>query len=66
MAQTARRLGQVLATSGSADLRAVVQGVGLDGDRWALASGYAERFHTSLLGPLAVLLHRLCPGVRLV
>jgi len=40
--------------------------VGLDADRLALATGYAERFRTSLLAPLAALLHRLSPGVRLV
>ena len=66
LAQTARVPGQVLATSGSATLREVTQGVGLDADRLALATGYAERFRTSLLAPLAALLHRLSPGVRLV
>jgi hypothetical protein len=38
LAQTARVPGQVLATSGSAALRGVVQGLGLDGDRRALAT----------------------------
>jgi len=66
LAQTARVPGQVLATSGSATLREVAQGVGLDADRRGLAARYAERFHTSLLAPLAALLHRLGPGVRLV
>jgi hypothetical protein len=66
LAQTARVPGQVLATSGSAVLREVTQGVGLDADRRGLAAEYAKRFHTSLLAPLAALLHRLGPGVRLV
>jgi hypothetical protein len=52
LAQTARVPGQVLATSGSAALRGVVQGLGLDGDRRALASGYAARFRTSLVAGL--------------
>jgi hypothetical protein len=66
LAQTARVPGQVLATSGSVALREVVQGSGLDVDRGALAARYSERFRTSLLAPLAALLHRLSPGVRLV
>ena len=66
LAQTARVPGQVLATSGSATLREVAQGVGLDADRRGLAARYAVRFRTSLLAPLAALLHRLSPGVRLV
>ena len=66
LAQTARGLGQALATTGSGALREVAQEVGLDASRRALATGYAERFRASLLAPLAGLLHRLCPGVRLV
>lgn len=66
LAQTARVPRQVLATSGSVVLREVVQGLGLDVDRGALATRYSERFRTSLLAPLAALLHRLSPGVRLV
>src|SRR3990172_6363396 len=54
LAQTARVPGQVLATSGSATLREVAQGVGLDADRRGLAARYAERFHTSLLAPLEI------------
>lgn len=64
--QTARLPGQVLATAGRQALTAVAQAVGLDGDRRSLASAYAERLKCSLLGPLAALLHRLSPGIRLV
>jgi hypothetical protein len=66
LAQTARMAGQVLATAGSQALTEVAQNVGLDGDRRTLAFAYAARFEGSLLAPLAALLHRLSPGVRLV
>lgn len=64
--QTARLPTQVLATSGSALLRGLAQTVGLDGDRQTLASTHANSFNGSLLAPLAALLHRLTPGVRLM
>jgi hypothetical protein len=66
LAQTARMPGQVLATAGRQALSEVSQTVGLDGDRRSLAGAYAARFEGSLLAPLAALLHRLSPGVRLV
>lgn len=66
LAQTARVPRQVLATSGSAALRELVGAMGLDADREALATEYARRLGTSLLAPLAALLHRFSPGVRLV
>jgi hypothetical protein len=64
--QTARLPAQVLATSGSILLREVAQAVGLDGNRQTLAMAYATSSGGSLLAPLAALLHRLCPGVRLM
>ena len=66
LAQTARVPGQLLCTAGSQALREVAQRVGLDGDRLALAAAYAARFGSSLLAPLAALLHRLSPGARLM
>lgn len=54
VATTARVPGQVLATAGSHWLRGVAQAVGLDGDRWALAAAYAERFEGSPLGPMPI------------
>jgi hypothetical protein len=66
LAQAVRVPGQVLATAGSQALREVAQAVGLDGDRWSLAAAYARRFGGSLLAPLAAVLHRLSPGVRLM
>lgn len=66
LAQTARVPGQVLATAGSQALREVAQAVGLDGDRWALAAAFMKFFEGSLLAPLAAVLHRLSPGVRLM
>ena len=67
--QSARLPGQVLATAGRASLAEVTQAtqaVGLDADRRALASKFAARFGRTLLAPLAALLHRLSPGVRLM
>jgi hypothetical protein len=65
-AAAARVPAQVLATAGTSALREVAQAVGLDGDRLALARAYMERFGGSLLRPLASLLHRLAPGIRLI
>jgi hypothetical protein len=64
--QTARLPAQVLATSGSSVWRGLAQMVGLDGDRQTLASAFTKSFGGSLLAPLAALLHRLNPGVRLM
>lgn len=67
LAQAARVPMQVLATSGDATLRGVAQRVGLDGCRQTLADGYAAVFAgAALLAPLAELLHRLRPGIRLM
>jgi hypothetical protein len=67
LAQAARMSTQVLATSGDATLRAVAQRVGLDGCRLSLVEGYAAVFADGApLAPLAVLLHRLSPGIRLM
>lgn len=65
-AQAARLPAQVLATAGKAGLSEVAQEVGLDADRSALATAYMKRFGGSLLRPLASLLHRLVPGIRLI
>jgi hypothetical protein len=64
--QSARLPGQLLATAGTAALAGVTQAAGLNADRRALAGEYAGRFGTTLLAPLAALLHRLSPGVRLM
>jgi hypothetical protein len=56
----------VLATSGSSLLRGLAQAVGLDGSRQDLAAAHMNRFGGTLLAPLAVLLHRVAPGVRLM
>ncbi len=67
LAQPARAATQALATSGDATLRAVAHRVGLEGTRGALAEAYAEATSgTSRLAPLAALLHRLSPGLRLM
>lgn len=66
LAQAARLPGQVLVTAGRPELGEVAQRVGLEGDRHGLAAAYAAHFGGSLLAPLAALLHRLSPGVRLV
>lgn len=58
---------QALATSGDPMLRAVAQRVGLAASRDALVQAYAAAAETpALLAPLAVLLHRLSPGLRLM
>jgi len=69
LASAARRLVQLLATSGSALLEAVAQAVGLDATRAALAAAYVGAIVPAArmpLGDLAALVHRLEPGVRLV
>ncbi len=67
LAQAALVAGQVLATSGGSTLRAVAQSVGLEASRGTLVSAYAAATaSSSLLAPLAVLLHRLSPGIRLM
>lgn len=67
MAQAALAATQALATSGDPLLRAVAQGMGLEAPRSALAAAYAAAVEkTSSLASLAVLLHRLSPGLRLM
>ena len=67
LTQAALAPTQALATSGDATLRTVAQRVGLDGSRQALVDAYAAAIaSTVLLAPLAVLLHRLRPGLRLM
>ena len=67
LAQTALAATQALATSGAPMLRAVAQRVGLGASRGALVKAYAEATGSpSLLAPLAALLHRLSPGLRLM
>lgn len=67
LAQTARAAAQALATSGAPMLRAVAQRVGLEASRGALMKAYAAATESpSLLAPLAALLHRLSPGLRLM
>lgn len=67
LAQSARSATQALAASGEPKLRAVAQAVGLDATRAELAKAYAKATEgSSLLMPLAALLHRLSPGFRLM
>lgn len=66
LAQAARIPMQVLVSSGNQALRKVAQTVGLETDRRALVTAYREVFGGSLLAPLAALLHRLSPGIRLL
>lgn len=66
LTQTAIAAMQALATSGDPTLRAVAQRVGLAASRDVLARAYAASFETSSLAPLATLLHRLSPGLRLM
>ena len=67
LAQSARTAHQALAASGDEKLRAVAQAVGLDATRAALVKAYAKATeNSSLLMPLAALLHRLSPGLRLM
>ena len=67
LAQAAIAATQALATSGDPTLRAVAQQVGLAAPRDALVQAYAAAVETpSLLAPLAALLHRLSPGLRLM
>jgi len=65
----ARQLVQALATSGSAILTTLAQKLGLDGTRGDLVVGYAAAVHVGAgerLASPAALVHRLCPGVRLM
>lgn len=67
LAQAARAATQALATSGAPMLRAVAQRVGLEASRGALVKAYADATASpSMLAPLAALLHRLSPGLRLM
>jgi len=67
LAQTARAATQALAASGAPMLREVAQLVGLEASRGALVKAYAKAtVSSSLLAPLAALLHRLSPGLRLM
>lgn len=66
---SAQQAVQVLATSGSAVLVGVAQSVGLEGTRRDLVEKVAAQQGAgvgSRLLTTAVLLHRLCPGVRLM
>jgi hypothetical protein len=67
LAQTARVPMQLLASSGDATLRGVAQRVGLEGSRQTLVNSFATAFAAAVpLASLAVLLHRLSPGIRLM
>ena len=67
LAQAALASTQALATSGDPTLRAVAKRVGLEATRATLVEAYAAAVRTSsLLAPLAALLQRLSPGIRLV
>jgi hypothetical protein len=67
LSQVALAATQALASAGEPTLRSVAQLVGLDGDRSALVVAYGEAVAgPSLLAPLAALLHRLRPGLRLM
>lgn len=69
LGSSARHLVQVLATSASALWTGVAQAVGLGGTRRALVKELAAVQGTApgrRLAEPAALLHRLCPGVRLM
>lgn len=67
LAQAALAATQALAASGAPTLREVAQRVGLEASRGELVKAYAEATESSsLLAPLAALLHRLSPGLRLM
>lgn len=69
LGSSARQAVQVLATAGSALYAQVAQGVGLMGTRQELVQKLAEKQGTAVgsrLQAVAALLHRLCPGVRLI
>ena len=67
LARAALAATQALAASGAPTLREVAQRVGLEASRGALVKAYAEATASaSLLAPLAALLHRLSPGLRLM
>lgn len=65
----ARLLVKVLVTSGSAALARLAQQIGRGGTRRALVMAYAAAMSTGArrrLAEPAALIHRLCPGVRLM
>ena len=67
LAQAARVPMQLLASSGDATLRDVAQRVGLEGCRQTLVNSFATAFAYAVpLASLAVLVHRLSPGIRLM
>lgn len=67
LSQAAKAAMQALAISGDPTLRTVAQWVGLDCARATLVVAYSEAIPSpSLLAPLAALLHRLIPGLRLM
>lgn len=67
LAQAALAATQALAVSGAPTLREVAQQVGLEASRGELVKAYAEATaSSSRLAPLAALLHRLSPGLRLM
>ena len=67
LAQLASVPMQVFASSGDAVLRGVAQRVGLEGSRQTLVKSYATAFADAVpLASLALLLHRLSPGIRLM
>ena len=67
LTQAALAATQALAVSGDPTLRAVAQRLGLDTSRAALVEAYAAALGRPLqLAPLAALLHRLSPGLRLI
>ncbi len=67
LAQAALAATQALAASGAPTLREVAQRVGLEASRDELVEAYAKATaSSSLLAPLAALLHRLSPGLRLM
>ncbi len=67
LAQAALAATQALAVSGDPTLRVLAQRLGLQASREALVEKYATAVgSSSLLAPLASLLHRLSPGLRLM
>jgi hypothetical protein len=67
LAQAALAATQALAVSGDPTLRALAQRLGLQASREALVEEYATAIGSSLLlAPVAALLHRLSPGLRLM
>jgi len=69
LASSARQLVVLLTTTADAMWSALVAAVGLDASRLDLVRGYRARFRPrpgACLAELAGLIHRLCPGVRLM